>query len=382
MIKLSFFNLFRRKTRTALALLGIVIGVAAMTSMVSVVDGMYLEFSEVISQFQGVMVLEKDSMDQVFSQVDASFGSKIESINGVNVAVPEIWHLPSEIDGDSLGVGGMMTLSPIMVYGMDMDKYNKMRGGGWIVRIDRGSAITSNDKGQVVLGDKLADDYDKFVGSTIKLEGKKFRIKGIFEAESAMMEGIVVMNLSDAREISGFDEDKVSSFTVDLIDPAQDGKIASMINFRFGDDLEATTSSDLSEQFGDILGDFRLLVFLVAGISAVVAGIGIINTILMSVLERTREIGALKAVGWTNSNVMRMILYESIFIGIMGGVIGIILGIIVSHLFESAVGLNTEVTIWLILQAFMFALFVGLIAGIYPAIRAAKMNPAEAVRGG
>jgi len=130
-----------------------------------------------------------------------------------------------------------------------------------------------------------------------------------------------------------------------------------------------------------VMGSFNIVVFLIGGLAAFVAGVGIVNTILMSVLERTKELGALMATGWTGANLMKMILYESMFIGVFGGIAGIILGFMVSEGAKSA-GLPSFVSLNIIIQAFIFAVALGLAAGIYPAYRASRLNPIEAIHGG
>ena len=100
---------------------------------------------------------------------------------------------------------------------------------------------------------------------------------------------------------------------------------------------------------------------------------------LMSVLERFKEIGALKAVGWTNDNIMRMILYESFFVGVIGGVLGALTGIAASHAIKSF-GLNSVVTPELFIGTILGSIIVGVLAGIYPAFIASRMNPVEALR--
>jgi putative ABC transport system permease protein len=98
-------------------------------------------------------------------------------------------------------------------------------------------------------------------------------------------------------------------------------------------------------------------------------------------MERFKEIGALKAVGWTNFNVMRMIFYESIFIGILGGIVGVVFGSIAAQAFNGVLGLNVLVTIPLIIEAFTFAVVISFFAAFYPAYYASKLTPVEALRG-
>ena len=378
MIKLAFSNLFRRKTRTFLALLGVAIGVAAIIVLVSIVDGFYLEFSDVVSQFQGIQILDKDAPDVVFSVMDESFGKKLESVSNVNIAIPEIWFVPFSVDGKS---NEATSFSSISVYGLDVQRSSAANNSGWIFSLERGSTLTGNDPGFVLIGKKIADDYGKFVGSTIELNDKKFRVKGIFSGSSELIESVVAMNLSDARDLSGIGTGKVSSFTLDLLDPGKTEQTVDLVEFRFPDEVQAFSSATYAEQFDSVLGNFRLLVFFVAGISSLVAGIGIVNTILMSIIERRKEIGTLKAVGWTRYEIIKLIVFESLLIGVLGGVFGLALGYLVDYLLLGALGLNFAITLPLILQAFFFALLLSLFAGAYPALRASSLDPVEALRG-
>lgn len=377
MIKLSFLNLFRRKSRTALALLGIIIGVAAIIVLVSMVDGLYAELNSVIGQFQGVYVMERDAMDQTLSKVDLSYQNELESVRGVRLAMPEIWGLPSTIEG-----GPVSSMMSTAIYGLDAKDYLLLGGVPWVGEIEKGTFLKPGEDGYVVIGRQLADEYDKFPGGTFKVNGKKFKIKGIYRAGSSMLGSMIVMSLKDARDLTGFTEGKVNSFYLGLSDPTMDKEVTNAINFKFKDDLEAMTSSDFSNEMGSVLGNFRLLVFFIAAISAIVGGVGIINTILMSIMERTKEIGALKAVGWGNGDVMRMILYESVFLGCLGGVFGLVLGFLVDVALQQAFGLNYAITAPLVFQAFGFAFIIGLLAGIYPAFRASSLDPVAAISGG
>lgn len=376
MIKLSFLNLFRRKTRAMLSVSGIAIGVAAIIVLVSLVDGFTGQFDEVISQFKGVIVSEKDSVDQSVSRVDSSFGGKLGSLPGVKAVIPEIWALPQSIDGKSLGIS---SFSSPFIYGLDVGKYYSSGGKGWLNDTEKGSLLRSSDSGQVMIGKKLASERRKFVGSTIKVNDRTYKVKGILKGESDLVSSIIVMNLEDARDVASFPEGKVSSYTVLLSDISADKAVAELIGLKFGDKLQAQTQADLSEQFTGIVGNLRLLAIVIALVSSIVAGIGIANTILMSVLERFREIGALKAVGWTNGNIMKMILYESLFIGALGGAFGVAIGYLGSGAIRGF-GLTTVVGPELAIGSFLGAVLVGTAGGVYPSFIASKMDPVEALR--
>ncbi len=377
MIKLSFLNLFRRKARTFLSVSGIAIGVAAIIVLVSLVDGFTGQFDEVVSQFKGVVVSEKDSIDQTVSRVDLSFAGKLASLPGVKVVVPEIWALPQSIDGKGLGIS---SFSAVYIYGLDVDKYYSSGGKGWLSDAEKGSLLRSSDFGQVMIGKKLAADRRKFVGSAIKVDGKTFKVKGILKGESDMVSSIIVMNLQDAREVTSFSEGKVSSYTVLLSDISADKAVAELIKLKYGDDLQAQTQADISEQLTGIVGNLRLLAIVIALVSSIVAGIGIANTILMSVLERFREIGALKAVGWTNGNVMKMIVYESLFMGVIGGLLGIAIGFGIDILLNAVGGVRYSISPMLLVSTLSFAIGLGIVAGLYPAYHASTLDPIEALR--
>ena len=377
MIKLSFLNLARRKSRTILSMFGVIIGVAAIIVLVSLVDGMFADVQGAIGQLQGVMVTEEGStMGPLSSRMDESFESKLESIAGVKVAVPMIIALAQSVENKSVG----FSFPPIRLFGIDYSKQQKASASPINAEIIKGRDLRPNDAKAVVVGEDFLDTYNKFLGNKIKINGEKFTIIGVYKTGSKVLNSSVIFTFSDLKDLTNFPEGKVGQYYLELVNPAEDAKLVKIINFKYGEELQATTASDYSQQFGDILESLRLLVIAIAGISAVVAGIGIINTMLMSVVERFKEIGALKAVGWTNSNVMRMILYESIFIGIFGGIIGIILGIAGAAALENAIGMSALVSIELVAGTFLFAVFIGLFAGLYPAYLASKMNPLDALR--
>jgi len=381
MIKLSFLNLFRRKSRTFLSVLGIAIGVGAIIGLVSVVDGVFVEFNDVMSGMQGIMVMEKDAIDQTLSKIDSDLENKISSIQGVKTVLPEVWLIPTTVEGKSLSEGSSGSLDIPFIYGADMSTYNRLKNNIWVGELGQGSIPRPGEKGSVVIGKALADDESKFIGSTIKVNGKRFRVKGIMGSETMGFGALIFMDIADAREITGFPSDTVSTFYIELINPADDELVAKRLEFALGNEGEAWTTSDMSGMISDVMGSFNIVVFLIGGLAAFVAGVGIVNTILMSVLERTKELGALMATGWTGANLMKMILYESMFIGVFGGIAGIILGFMVSEGAKSA-GLPSFVSLNIIIQAFIFAVALGLAAGIYPAYRASRLNPIEAIHGG
>lgn len=383
MIKLSFFNLFRRKTRTILSLLGIMISVATIIVMVSIVDGAEKQFNDIIAQFQGVFVIEKNVFDETASVINESYATKIANIAAVRNTVKGINFLPTKIDEHFAYAGGDATRDLTAfsyVWGIDPNEYNRMQGNGLFGELSEGSFLKANDKDAIVIGKKFADTYNKFVNSTVKINDKKFKVKGILKNESELMGSIIIMHIDSARELSAFPEGKISSIFVELNDVSLDKKIADKINFQYNE-LEARTMNDFSEQINNVMSNFRLVVFFVAAISAIVAGIGILNTMLMSVMERFQEIGTLKAIGWTDDNILLLILLESVILGFFGSITGILLGIFIGKgIIEGSFGLTVIFQPYLLIGSFVFGVGISILAGIYPARMASLLDPVEALR--
>jgi putative ABC transport system permease protein len=373
--KTAFLNLFRRKSRTILALLGIIIGITALIVLVSIVDGVYQDTSEVLGKMQGLMVYEKTLVSPVFGVMDDSFENKLKSISGVYKVVPEALVLVSKIDNSYFeGQGGFVRL-----FGARPEEFKYSVYGTILDGLSNNEMLDPNDKFKVIISDDIADKYKKSKNNSIKINGDTYEIKSVFEANTSMSKSLIIGRLQDVKETGNIDSDKVSMYHVTPNDPAGSDKLKTKIEFRF-EDLQAKTAQEQGQQLGDLLNQLKFIVVIVSIVAAIVAGIGIINTMLMSVMERTKEIGTLKAIGWTNKNVMYMIALESIMIGVLGGVIGIIIGVLGSQLIAVSAGLKVFIGLELIIESFLFAFFIGLVAGLYPAYIASKLNPIEALR--
>ncbi len=373
MLRLSLLNLSRHKTRTALCVLGIILGVASLIILVSVVDGIRFEIKEAFSKAQGVRVTQLTSGDPALAQLDEGWIAKIEKAQGVKVAVGNIIQIARSIDGKAQGYNGARLL------GLDIDTAAKANSSGFSGELLEGRDFQAGDRGVALIGKKIKKDYGRFLGSKINVNGKSLRIVGIYTTGSELLDNSILVQIDDAREATGFPKGKVSYVNATIVNPSDDRKIADSINLIYGDKVAARSLSDFSSQFGQIFDSITALVLVVASIASIVAAVGIINTMLMSVLERFREIGALKAVGWTNGNIMKMILYESLFIGAFGGLAGVAIGYAGSYAVRGF-GLTTVVTPELMLGSFLGAVVVGAAGGIYPSFIASGMDPVEALR--
>jgi putative ABC transport system permease protein len=152
------------------------------------------------------------------------------------------------------------------------------------------------------------------------------------------------------------------------------------LSFDKKDDFEIGTQQMLMEIYQNITRVGFIAIVAIAAISLVVGGIGIMNIMLVSVAERTREIGIRKAVGASNQNILSQFLVESVFLALIGGVIGIVFGLILAWLISVVSPLKASVSLWMVILGFGFSAAVGIFFGIYPARRAAGLNPIEALR--
>ncbi|PIN85225.1 MAG: hypothetical protein COV47_03140 [Candidatus Diapherotrites archaeon CG11_big_fil_rev_8_21_14_0_20_37_9] len=374
MLKMSLFNLFRHKLRTILSVLGIVIGVASLIVLVSLVDGFRGDIESAFSSAQGVRVVPVNATNPVFGSMDDSWINKISQVNGVKTVIPTVMRIPRSIDGES-----PLNAQGTRVVGQDLQKVAQASNNGFDGELLSGRTFNADDRGVALIGKQIQDDYDKFVGSKIKINGKSLRVIGVYTTGSDFLDGSILTSIEDLRELSDFPDNKVSFLVVEVVNLSDDSKVVKMINLLYGDDIKASTVNDFSAQFSVILDSITLLVVVIASIASFVAAISIINTMLMSVLERFKEIGALKAVGWTNDDIVKMVLYESGLIGVIGGLFGVILGVLASNSLI-IFGLETRVTLPLVLGSFFGAVFVGILAGVYPAINASRLDPIDALR--
>jgi len=379
MIKIALRNLLKHKKRTIISMIGITLGIASIIALVSIVDGLYFDIQNALSEIQGITVIQKGAAGPLFSRIDSSFESKLEKINFVKTVIPTGINVPRTIDGKKIELTSFSS-GFIRIVGSDYSKKTFNTAAGIGGKIIEGKNLTANDRKKVVIGKELKKQLNKFVGNSIEINGQKFKIIGVYETASKTYNSSILMSIEDFREINNIPKDKVPEFVIELSDTSKTDSVVKEINLRF-DSLKAYSSKSFSQTIGSFLDSLKLLVIAIAAVSAIVAGIGIMNTMLMSIIERFQEIGTLKAVGWTNSNIMQLILFESMIIGILGSSSGLILGIAIGKLLiEKMFNLTVVFQPYLLIGSFLFGIIVSLIAGLYPAKVAADLNPIEALR--
>jgi ABC-type antimicrobial peptide transport system permease subunit len=234
---------------------------------------------------------------------------------------------------------------------------------------------------EMLLGKVAAKNLKKKIGDTVSISGNTFRVVGIYETGVGYEDGSGVISLQEAQRIFK-KPNQVSMFYVKLRDPGQIDVVKQQIETRFPQ-VSVSKSTEFAEKTND-MRTFRSMADALSFVSILIGGVGIMNAMLMSVFERTREIGTLRALGWRRRRVVGMILREAVVLGGLSGVAGIIFGVALGTLvsYEPTMGvfLKGSYSLTLLAQAIVVALVLGVIGALYPAWRAANLSPIEALR--
>jgi len=371
-LSLIIKNPFRSKSRAILAIIGIGIGIATIVALGAITDGMINSADDTLhaggSDFTVSGKTDGDSSQMVgfgTSTIDDDYIEKISKIDGVNQTVPIYMTVL------------MTTNSPYFaVIGMDPADYQMAE-----ITITDGE-MYENDTDEMIIGKIAAENENKTVGDTIVLDNKEFKIVGVYESGNSLQDQGGFTALENSQKLSD-EEDKISSIYV-KVDKGEDiDTVKERIDNKYGDELNSISSlSDLEmvKNIIDMLNGASLAISLLA---IIIGAVGIINTMLTSVFERTREIGVLKAVGWSDTKILIMIIGESIVITLVAGVIGSIFGVIGVEILAASNIMKLLAPVYSIeifAKAFAIAVFVGIIGGIYPALKATKLPPTEALR--
>jgi ABC-type lipoprotein release transport system permease subunit len=246
-------------------------------------------------------------------------------------------------------------------------------------KIVEGQPVRTNR--QIMLGRVAADNLEVGLGDSVRLFDVSFRVVGIYETGVPFEDGGGVVSLRDAQNLFG-QPHKVSFFGVRLENPNRADAVSDAIETRFPE-VSISKASEFSEDVAD-LKYMESSTWGIAFLALVVGGAGMMNTMVMSVFERTREIGVLRALGWRRSRILWMILRESVILSLLGGLVGVVLGVGVTLLLNrsSIVSSFAQASFGLMLfvQVFFTALILGALGGAYPSWRASLLRPVEALR--
>jgi ABC-type antimicrobial peptide transport system permease subunit len=365
-----FKNLFRRKGRTLLTIIGISIGVAAIIGLGAMAQGLEVGYNTMLSGSQADLVLSQpDSFDISYSSVDQSLLEEL-------AAMPEV----EAVSGMIEGYVQTENVPFLYLFGYPEDSFVLDR-----FQTIEGLSLFSNEAEhltgkKIMLGSSAAEVLEKAPGDTLRLGTSVYRVTGIYETGDAFEDGGALLSLAEAQELLGKPR-QVSLFYIQLESLGLKDQFSRRVERKWSD-LMLSTTSDLADK--QVMSDYLYgFAWAIGGLAIVLGGVGMMNTQLTSVYERTREIGVLRAIGWSRLRVMKMIFGESFIVCLAGGIVGIILGWLSISLFSglmSVFGATKEIQPKLIFTAILVVIILGMIGGLYPAWRASRLQPVEALR--
>ena len=367
-INLILKNIWRMRARTILTVLGISLGIATIVTLGVIGEGLKDTLEKTIKTGDAdFTVAQANVADFTFSLVTKEQIKKIRKTKGVDEVVGVLW-----------GFTKIETNPFFILYGIDEKDIDLMGAN-----LEKGR-VFRDGKYEIVLGKIAANNIKKNVGDNLAVRNKNYKIVGVFETGNPMQDGggLVPLDiLQDQEKKKG----RVTMALVKVDNNVRDiKKFTKKIENEFDGDLEAL--ADVSE-FSSVDQGLVIMDFLSGAISflaVIIGGIGVMNTIMMSVFERTREIGVLRAIGWKKRRILTMILGESFFLGLVSIVVGTSIGLLViEYLMTYPVAasfFSPDYSLITFERAIAVGLLVSVLGGLYPAFRATRFSPAEALR--
>jgi putative ABC transport system permease protein len=399
-IRVAFRALVRNKMRAALTMLGIIIGVSAVIAMVSIGQGASASVQAQIESI-GTNLLFVSAGAQNVGGVRSGTGDTgtntltVEDLDAIKREVPSVSMVTPTVNARSQLVAGNMNWNT-SVQGVS-EQYPEIRkwtvqGGTFFTDADVRTAARVIVIGQTI-GDSLFPGTDP-VGQTLRVMNLPFRVVGVMARKGQDQQGRDQDDVAFApystvqKKILGSPRVQiayVSAISQDATYTAQ-SQISDLLRQRHkleaneANDFTVRNMTDVADAANETSKTMTILLACIAGVSLLVGGIGIMNIMLVSVTERTREIGIRMAIGARSSAVRSQFLIESIVLSLTGGLIGIVLGIAVSLGIPRMLGWPTLVSTMAILGSVIFSAAVGIFFGYYPARKAAALDPIEALR--
>lgn len=364
-LKLILTNLRRHRIRSFISIAGIAFAVAAMLTVVTILQGAIGMFSNILSSDSEIIVFERNVSDLFFSNVPASAAADIANWSTVSHADPVLFGIVSSADHPIITCFGVTPQDA------------RIRKATWLAgdRIDFGR--NNND---VVLGSRAADFLNATVGSTVPIGHGTFHVIGILKTANGFEDGGVFMSIAAAQ--SFFHKDGSSVVTVKLRNKDDAAAFKAQIRKSYPN-LIALEDTEFSHSYSQ----FKILkatAWAVGGCGLILGGLGVANTMIMSVFTRIREIAILRVNGFSNAQIAGMIFGESSCVAAFGAVVGLTLGILALFTLKHVPALDGYVDAsmkpLLMLVVVVLALITGVAGALYPAAYAMRIRPVEALR--
>ena len=397
-VKMAVEGMLASKLRTFLTMLGIIIGVGAVIAMVSLGFGMQEQVKASISSMGSNLLI-------VTSGGRTASGQRIASGSGAKLTYDDAKAIEKNVEGIKYVAPGVQSTYQLVMGNQNWNSQVQGTTPNIInirdYKITEGRMFTEKDlsaRARVcVIGQTIVDNLfpeGNPVGKIMRINKQPFQIIGVLgsKGQSSMgqdQDDLVYIPLTTAMQrmmgITNIRNITIQCDNENTVDTAQ-ADIITLLRQRHrikeggDDDFTVGNLAALMETMEETTGTITLLLAIIAAISLVVGGIGIMNIMLVSVTERTREIGIRKALGATYRNILLQFLIEAVVIGVSGGMIGTVFGVAVATVIAKFVGWNAVISLWSIIIAVVFSVGIGLFFGIYPAKKAALLDPIDALR--
>lgn len=399
-IKLAFQTVKSNKMRTFLTTLGIVIGVMSVIGMMAIINALDRYMAKTLSTIGGNVFWVQKYPAVRMGHLDQKYrlrkDLKYEHVEAIKRNATLISAVSAEYYrwGRTIKYKDLATNPNIMVYGGD-EFWADVNGRN----ISEGRALSRMDihhrRPVVVIGADIVDKLFPFtypVGEEVKIDGIRYEVIGVIEKMGQFLGGsqdnMVAIPYTAFTKVYG-DRGSigiaVKAKNPELILEAMDQvtailRIARKVPPGAENDFEVVTADSIMDTLRNLTGFVFIAAVIICAISLLVGGIGIMNIMLVSVTERTREIGIRKAVGAKKRHILTQFMTEAVGICLFGGLIGILMGVLIGLLIARALKLPPAIPLWSIFVGMGFSLFVGVVFGTYPAMKAAKLDPIEALR--
>lgn len=366
--RLIWSNIVNRPVRSLLTISGVGVAVGAVVALVGIAGGFERSLGEVY-QNRGVhlLVLQKGKLQQVSSILPEELGDRLRSVPGVQGVAGMLMDVVS-LSEDIFGVPVIGTRPRDFLLPQ--------------FKIIRGEPLRREGAREALLGKALADGLKLGPGDTLQvIEGERFQIVGVCESTNVNENGAIILPLADLQELM-LRRDEVTLFAVQAEDPSKLEELRARLV-----SVDPRLNVEEAAEFARNAAEMKIaksLAWLTSTVALVVGAVGILNTMLMAVFERTPELAMMRAVGWRRSRVMQLVLAEALAMALAGAVVGSLGGVAITQLLALTPAgsriISGQIAPEVFAQGFAVALALGLAGGLYPAYRAARMEPIDGLR--
>lgn len=380
-LRLALSRIWASKTRSALTMLGVVIGVASLVALTSIAQGATSGITSSLSSLGANQLTVTSNTSTALQERDAILIAEIENVRAVSYQVQgegNIVFNGTEVTATITGVSSDYSdiSEPTIAFGSFLPNSEQLQ-----------------DASVVVLSAQAALDLDVTgddLGSTVSVAGRPFTLAGVLDdADGIGSRAAAYITVDAARRflaqspyVSGIKVQADSEETVDVVQSAVDSTLRRAYRLPDGTDssFSITNQASLQSTVGTVTSTLNLLMVGISSISLVVGGIGIMNIMLVSVRERTREIGVRRAIGATRRQILTQFIIEAVVLSVLGGLIGLVLGLGIAYALAQALNWEFIVGTSTTAIALVFSGLVGVVFGVWPARTASRLQPVDALR--